>query len=446
MDTRSGDGFFSPRNLSFLVMIVAIGVVLFSRPEAPVQQKGKYEQLAIRQIDFTFRVAIAQTVIAMTSAGRESAAAGVDPLLESLKVFAALPLKERIEIERYILLDYLRFAALEMPVLHSSPSAPLHADFIALYRDHKEPTSSSPLYSLPVAPLVRIKLHRLHHEEHEAERLERELFRDSSQLVMRLFLFSSLVFVLIIGGIVILSRFIRTAPEKQFSRVIGTFSSETKRLLYETAVLYLFLLFPVAMFLSGLLPFGKSMFFHAVYIPVAFGASIAYFILHVGSPLPFFRLLVDGKIDLLKEIAFGFIGFVAIFPLALLALFFSFGFFGMEEGIRFAHPIVFEIENHPLIAFFLAAVLAPVTEEVIFRAFLYGHFRTLFSVFRAAALTGMIFAVLHPQGWLAFLYLTVVGGGLAILREYRNGIVAPIVTHMMINSLALFALRMTYFA
>jgi membrane protease YdiL (CAAX protease family) len=58
-----------------------------------------------------------------------------------------------------------------------------------------------------------------------------------------------------------------------------------------------------------------------------------------------------------------------------------------------------------------------------------GKYRFLFS----AILTGVIFASLHPQGWMAIPALTAIGVGFSILREWRDSLIAPMVAHAINN-------------
>ena len=88
-------------------------------------------------------------------------------------------------------------------------------------------------------------------------------------------------------------------------------------------------------------------------------------------------------------------------------------------------------------AFILAVVIVPIVEEVIFRNFVYGFFRFRFGLGFSAFASGLFFAILHPQGLMAVPALTVLGTGLAILREHRPSILAPIVTHMVVNGFTL---------
>ena len=107
------------------------------------------------------------------------------------------------------------------------------------------------------------------------------------------------------------------------------------------------------------------------------------------------------------------------------------------------HPIVpFLVStSSPLVialTFLLAAVIAPITEEVFFRGVFYHHLRSSFSVLSSIFVSGFIFALVHPQGPIGLLPLTTIGCVLAFLREWRGTLVAPIIMHSLVNSVTLF--------
>lgn len=138
----------------------------------------------------------------------------------------------------------------------------------------------------------------------------------------------------------------------------------------------------------------------------------------------------------LKEIFYGIFAFIVIFPLSFVILLLSMIFTGNQISINDAHPISFLIPDRLLEVMILAIVLAPIIEEVVFRNWIYGFFRSRYSMLLSSFFSGVIFASLHPQGIIAFPYLVFLGMALSILREYRPGIIAPIVTHMCVNGLA----------
>ena len=85
-------------------------------------------------------------------------------------------------------------------------------------------------------------------------------------------------------------------------------------------------------------------------------------------------------------------------------------------------------------------LLVPITEEIMFRGVLYRHLREAFgrwgwlvSVILSMLTSSLLFAIIHPQGPLGVPVLTAVALVLALLREWRASLIAPIVTHMIVN-------------
>jgi membrane protease YdiL (CAAX protease family) len=86
--------------------------------------------------------------------------------------------------------------------------------------------------------------------------------------------------------------------------------------------------------------------------------------------------------------------------------------------------------------FVVACVLAPLVEEIMFRGALYRHLREAcgrwgrgLSVTVAAAGSGFVFAVIHPQGWLAVPALAGLAVVFALAREWRGTLLPPMIAH-----------------
>jgi membrane protease YdiL (CAAX protease family) len=81
----------------------------------------------------------------------------------------------------------------------------------------------------------------------------------------------------------------------------------------------------------------------------------------------------------------------------------------------------------------LTVVLAvPLGEEVFFRGMLFGSLRTRMGFARAAAISSLLFALVHVQPPLVIL-MFFVGFGLAFIYERRGSLVAPIAAHAAFN-------------
>ena len=84
----------------------------------------------------------------------------------------------------------------------------------------------------------------------------------------------------------------------------------------------------------------------------------------------------------------------------------------------------------------LAAVVAPVFEELLFRGFLYGVAKKFGGQLSALAVTGMLFAAIHID-LSAFLPLFVLSGCLTIAYERSGTLWVPILMHATFNSISL---------
>jgi membrane protease YdiL (CAAX protease family) len=111
-----------------------------------------------------------------------------------------------------------------------------------------------------------------------------------------------------------------------------------------------------------------------------------------------------------------------------------------------AHPIIESVDDHNPWIFWqillLAAVGAPIVEEIMFRGVLYRSLRDSTRGLRAAgsvaasmAISGFLFAVIHPQGWVAIPALGALATGFAIAREWRGTIWPSVIAHGINNGL-----------
>jgi membrane protease YdiL (CAAX protease family) len=83
-----------------------------------------------------------------------------------------------------------------------------------------------------------------------------------------------------------------------------------------------------------------------------------------------------------------------------------------------------------------AVVVAPLVEETLFRGLLYRHLRqasarlsATSSVLFSGILSGLIFALIHPQGLLAVPLLTTLALAFALVREWRGNLLPAMVAH-----------------
>ncbi|MCR5572589.1 MAG: CPBP family intramembrane metalloprotease [Candidatus Saccharibacteria bacterium] len=92
-----------------------------------------------------------------------------------------------------------------------------------------------------------------------------------------------------------------------------------------------------------------------------------------------------------------------------------------------------------IITFVALVIVAPVTEELIFRGFLYGRLRTKLSAVPAIILVSLLFGALHGQ-WNVGIVVGVMSIFMCIARELTGTIYAGILMHMIRNGIAFYFL------
>lgn len=89
----------------------------------------------------------------------------------------------------------------------------------------------------------------------------------------------------------------------------------------------------------------------------------------------------------------------------------------------------------------LIAILAPLSEEICFRGFLFGGFRMRFSFPVAAIGAGLVFGLLHfSTGWSTVPQLAVLGVAFALVYEKTGSLWPPIIFHALNNAFVLVTL------
>ncbi len=89
----------------------------------------------------------------------------------------------------------------------------------------------------------------------------------------------------------------------------------------------------------------------------------------------------------------------------------------------------------------LAAVVAPIVEETLFRGVLYRHLRDatrwtgLFGLIFSALVVNTIFAIVHPQGLIAAPALAALACGFVVGREWRGTLIPSMLAHGINNAL-----------
>lgn len=179
-------------------------------------------------------------------------------------------------------------------------------------------------------------------------------------------------------------------------------------------------------------------------IPMLAGVYVAMILLTpVFCTIPLFgdritfRDIIGDRSDLLKKLGWGFCGYMANFPLFLLALLVTAPLqkvlpppsHEIIEMVKGSDPI------NQLLLYFVAAAAAPLIEEPMFRGVLFPALQRLFASPTAAIiLTGCVFGVIHPQGPALWLPLALIGMTAAVLTRQTGSLIPAILMHFLHNS------------
>jgi membrane protease YdiL (CAAX protease family) len=138
------------------------------------------------------------------------------------------------------------------------------------------------------------------------------------------------------------------------------------------------------------------------------------------------------------DVALGALYGVALFGLTTLAIFpavqLAWELVTGHPPNPISQPVVPENPGvaQVVVAVIAVIVAAPLGEEVFFRGMLFGSLRGRIGFARAAALSSLVFALVHVQPPLVIL-MFFVGLGLAFAYERRGSLVAPIAAHAAFN-------------
>jgi membrane protease YdiL (CAAX protease family) len=156
------------------------------------------------------------------------------------------------------------------------------------------------------------------------------------------------------------------------------------------------------------------------------------------------------------ETAAGFACYAMTLPLLVIGVIFMFLLLVVQnlllggqgdassDGVPMHHPIVEFLAGSDwrvrLQVFLLAAVQAPLVEEIMFRGVLHRHLREstrkvgkFLSFLLSATVVSFLFAVIHPQGFVAIPPLMALAFGFSIAREWRDTVLPGMVGHALHN-------------
>ena len=166
----------------------------------------------------------------------------------------------------------------------------------------------------------------------------------------------------------------------------------------------------------------------------------------------------EGRGSWWREIGWGLCGYLMLLPLLLVGVLLvavtQWAVTASPSGTDFsrsadpAHPILLYVSDGSLWTilqvYFVAAVVAPFLEEIVFRGVLYRQLRTathrwgLFGSMACSLLVvSLVFAAIHPQGLMAVPALATIAVGLGVMREWRGSLLAPMVMHGCSNAVVI---------
>ncbi len=96
-----------------------------------------------------------------------------------------------------------------------------------------------------------------------------------------------------------------------------------------------------------------------------------------------------------------------------------------------------------IFALSIAAVVAPIAEEVFFRGFIYSALRKSIGITKGIIISALIFALFHAQSWL-LIPVTIIGVVLAYLYEKTGSLGPPIILHALNNLISVVLIYSIY--
>lgn len=228
----------------------------------------------------------------------------------------------------------------------------------------------------------------------------------------------------------------------------------------ETFAIWMFVFFGLQV-AAGLVATAPGMHAHQfAIVAVAFFVSLGVLLWPVLRGIPWRQIRTDigwtlGRRPALEP-AFGVAGYAMTLPLLVVGLVFVIVLMMIQTALAGpvptfapmggpAHPIITDLAQGHWWAkaqvLFVAVVAAPIVEETMFRGVLYRHLRDasarmgiVLSIGFSTFINTFVFAVIHPQGWVAMPALMALACGFTLMREWRGTVVPSMIMHAMSNA------------
>lgn len=179
---------------------------------------------------------------------------------------------------------------------------------------------------------------------------------------------------------------------------------------------------------SQILTFGLAM--HGT-------ALLALFALYKAYPEKFAQPFVRKRMPWARAIVTALYSFLVLIPV-IYPLTYAWTFLleqaGIEPELQDAVMIFGRVDSLPilLLMIFLTVIVAPISEEIVFRGCLYRFIKAKTAIIPALIATNLIFAALH-QNLLSVLPLFILGVALAYVYEKSGDLKMPILLHGFFN-------------
>ncbi len=187
---------------------------------------------------------------------------------------------------------------------------------------------------------------------------------------------------------------------------------------------------------AGLAALGLRGLWGTLVLPMAFGVALVWPRVRGQSAAEWRSALgLTWGRGLMREVWTGIGGYLAGVPIVMVGFVMTMLLMKVS-GAQPAHPITQELTGPAwakVMVFLLAAVWAPISEELVFRGALLASLRQRMGVMLAAVIGAVLFAGIHPQGWAAIPVLASLAIVFAWMREWRQSIIGPMVAHGLHN-------------
>ncbi len=142
--------------------------------------------------------------------------------------------------------------------------------------------------------------------------------------------------------------------------------------------------------------------------------------------------------NIFQNIRVGLYAYIAFLPILIALLFFTIAIARLLDYTPPPQPVyelIFKEDRTFLLVLtsFLIALLGPITEEVLFRGFLYAALKKALGIGLAIIISGFLFSFLHIN-LLGFVPILALGAFLAYMREKTGSLIPSITVHIVHNS------------